>query len=559
MSTPAFFTFNGQRIALRPGQSLAAALIEAGHRGFRETSSGAMRSIFCGMGVCQDCLVTVDGATSQRACMTPARAGQEVITQKAALVPGGASATVTAPQARRLSPDVLVIGGGIGGLNAAIAAKTAGASVVLIDERKVPGGQFLKQAAEGIAPLDRQQEDGRALLAQARALGVQILGSVTVWGAFDGLLFLAEHQDNALILRPKTAIVATGAYERPWMVPGWTLPGVMTTGAAQTLWRSYRTLPGQRVAIFGTGPLNLQVADELSAGGAAVLVVGELAPAQITSPRKLARLVWQGPKLVLKGLGMTARLRRRQVPVQYGARLERIETAPNGLRISWVQAGHAQSAVVDAVCMNAGFEPQNEILRLLGADLTMDPIFGHLRARRDATLQSSVKGLYAIGDCAGLGGAPAAQLEGQIAGRAAALASGGKPAAPAAADLAQLKRHRAFQAALWSLYRPGPRPLGTLADETIICRCEEQSLAQLKQGLEAKPDHAGTLKRATRVGMGRCQGRYCASIAARLVAETTGTPLNDRSLFYPRVPIKPVKIAAILAVKAALEEEGLSL
>jgi hypothetical protein len=66
------------------------------------------------------------------------------------------------------------------------------------------------------------------------------------------------------------------------------------------------------------------------------------------------------------------------------------------------------------------------------------------------------------------------------------------------------------------------------------------------------PGHAGTLKRATRVGMGRCQGRYRGPVAARLVE---GNALTDRSFFAPRVPIKPVPIAVIMAAEAALKAE----
>ena len=73
MTTP--FTFQGRALTARPGQSLAAALTDAGERTFRTTAKGAPRGIFCGMGVCQDCLVTVDGIPNRRACMTPVDAG----------------------------------------------------------------------------------------------------------------------------------------------------------------------------------------------------------------------------------------------------------------------------------------------------------------------------------------------------------------------------------------------------------------------------------------------------------------------------------------------------
>jgi bacterioferritin-associated ferredoxin len=117
-----------------------------------------------------------------------------------------------------------------------------------------------------------------------------------------------------------------------------------------------------------------------------------------------------------------------------------------------------------------------------------------------------------------------------------------------------LARHRRFQRRLWALYEPRPRSLAAAPDETIVCRCEEITLAQVRAGLAEGPTHSGTLKRATRLGMGRCQGRYCGPVAARLVAEATGRSLEDQSHFAPRVPIKPVGIGAILAAQGALDD-----
>ena len=77
------FTFDGRPVTARTGQTLAAALTEAGLRSFRETAKGGTRGIFCGMGVCQDCLVTVDGQPNLRACMTKAADGLSVATQPA--------------------------------------------------------------------------------------------------------------------------------------------------------------------------------------------------------------------------------------------------------------------------------------------------------------------------------------------------------------------------------------------------------------------------------------------------------------------------------------------
>ncbi|MCX6028058.1 MAG: (2Fe-2S)-binding protein [Chloroflexi bacterium] len=74
---------NGEAVAACEGQTVAAALIATGHRMFGHTPSGAPRGIFCGMGVCFDCLVTVDGLADQRACVTPVRPGMQVQTTPA--------------------------------------------------------------------------------------------------------------------------------------------------------------------------------------------------------------------------------------------------------------------------------------------------------------------------------------------------------------------------------------------------------------------------------------------------------------------------------------------
>ncbi len=550
---PMQFQFDGYQITSKEGQSLAAALTEAGVRTFRQTAKDAERGMFCGMGVCQDCLITVDGVPNRRACMTPAQDGMKVETQ-VALPEFGSAADASNDQPLHLSPDVLVIGGGAGGLSAATVAAEAGASVVLLDERKVAGGQYYKQAANKMI-LDQQQADGAELVAKAQASGAAMIAGVELWGAFDGLTFFAHTDGRPIVAKPKTAIIATGAYERPVTVPGWTLPGVMTTGAAQTLWRSYQTLPGKRIAVCGSGPLNVQVALELAKGGAEIVYLAERAPAALKKPHVALAMAAADPKLTAQGLMMLAGLRQRGIRVHYETEPSSVEKSGDALTATFRhRSGREQAVQVDALCMNAGFEPQNEILRLLGAAMQFDSAMGHLRCRKSATMETTVAGLYAVGDCTGLGGAPAARIEGEIAGASAAAATGHGNAPNISSQHAQLAKHQAFQKNLWTLYDIAPPKTATLADETIICRCEELTLDDIRSGLNTKPGHVGTLKRATRVGMGRCQGRYCGPVAAHIVAEETGQAIEDLSFFAPRVPIKPVAISAILAAEQALND-----
>ncbi|WP_227445896.1 FAD-dependent oxidoreductase [Cognatishimia sp. F0-27] len=545
------FLFEGAPVPIRDGQSLAAALTEAGERVFRTTESGAGRGVFCGMGVCQDCLVTVDGRPNQRACMTLARPGMTVARQEPR--PALKAPPETPKSAERLSPSVLVIGGGAGGLTAAIEARKGGADVLLLDERKVPGGQYYKQAAlPDMEPLDAQQEDGRALVRAAQEAGVVILSGVAVWGAFEGPEIMAASENRVYAITPRALIVATGAYERPAMIRGWDLPGVMTVGAAQTLWRSYHTLPGKRVALFGNGPLTAQVALELSRGGAEIVYLGERAPSPLRRMGAALRMMRHDWPLAQKGLGMIAALMRRGIAVRHDARPVAIEALPDGLQIAIQRGGRRETVVADAVCMNFGFQPQNEILRLLGVRMRYDPNFDQLRPDRSDHMGTSASGVYAIGDCCGLGGAPAACDEGIIAGRAAAGLSGSGDGPVRQ----QLAAHRRFQDALWSVYAAPPPRLEDVEADVLVCRCEAVTKAALDASLDAGSTDIGAVKRATRVGMGRCQGRYCAPALAGYMARRTGADPQDLSFFAPRVPIKPVDIGTLVAAETLIPDES---
>jgi thioredoxin reductase len=347
-------------------------------------------------------------------------------------------------------------------------------------------------------------------------------------------------------------VIATGAYERPRMVPGWQLPGVMTTGAAQTLWRSYRTLPGRRVVVAGSGPLNLQVAIELTRGGAEILAVCEAAPSPFQRLGDAARMAWADPALAARGVHMLAGLAARGIRVRHQAVLERIEPNGDALAVTWAGPDGTQTLTADAVLMNEGFHPSNEILRLLGCAMDWDPQFAQLRPVRSADGETSVPGLYAVGDCCGLGGAPAAAAEGAIAGAAAVRKLGFAAADPERARKI-LQRARAFQAALWRLYDHPPHDFATVPPETLFCRCEEVTKGALDAALDHEHGDIGALKRATRVGMGRCQARYCGPALVQLQALRRQEAVADRSFFAPRAPIKPVRIATVLATEQALD------
>ncbi len=551
--------FENRRIECRPGVSVAAALIAAGERVFRDAGPGDARGLFCGMGVCQECRVLIDGLPGVRACMTSVREAMRISRMPERVEPGDRPPAKTGEHLPD-APDLLVVGGGPAGLTAASVAAEAGVDVVVVDERPAPGGQYFKQPASGasVPPSladDRQFERGRVLIERARRAGASILSGAEVWGAFAPNEFGILVGQGSCIVRPKRTIVATGAYERGLPVPGWTLPGVMTTGAAQTLLRSYGVLAGKRILVAGNGPLNLQVALELRRAGANVVAVAE--SARGLGWRSLVDAVslfgW-APGLALEGLGYLAGLRAADVPLLYRSVLEQINKVDGGLAATLVRVGDEdgpsdRTVEVDAVCVGYGFQPNNEVLRCLGCGHDHDERRGHLATRRNEHCETTTPGIYAIGDCCGLGGAPAALGEGVVAACAAVRSLGLDLPARIARErdraVRGLRRHRMFQAALWRVF-DAPRYQTELATpDTLICRCEKVRLGDLDAALEEGNFTIGALKRRTRLGMGPCQGRYCAPVAAALLERHTGAPVDEFSLFAPRVPIKPVRIGDI--------------
>src|SRR3984957_10292891 len=169
--------YEDRRVPARPGSTIAAALTAADIRVCRQSAAGD-RGLFCGMGVCGECSIEVDGRPGQLACMAPVEDGMRLRRQPAA---PGADVTAVAergPAEQIVRAGVVVVGGGPAGLAAAAAAAEAGADVLLVDDRASLGGQYYKQPSSSFvldpAALDRQYTAGRELIQRVRAAQVRI-------------------------------------------------------------------------------------------------------------------------------------------------------------------------------------------------------------------------------------------------------------------------------------------------------------------------------------------------------------------------------------------------
>lgn len=453
---------------------------------------------------------------------------------------------------RRREEEVglLVVGGGPAGLVAAGLAARHGLTVLLVDERATFGGQIYRQPGPGFVVRDprrvgRDYWAGVALVEAARGAGVELRARTAVLSLRGTTaVCLTEGDEHVTLLRARRVLVAPGASDRPVPFPGWTLPGVVTAGGAQALVKASRVAPGTRVAFAGSGPLALAFPAQLRHLGVNVVLALEAGPA----PRApaVARLVvagWGNAALLRDALTYRARLLGARVPLRYGRIVvraegeDRVEAVVHAAAdADWrVIPDSEERLEVDTLCVGYGFVPSTELLRLAGCQFGYDENLGGLVVEVDAWQRTNVEGVLAAGDGTGVRGALVAVAQARLAALGAAADLGAVSRARAARLARPVRRQLAakerFRRALLPLYAVGPGIYELATPETVVCRCEEVTLARLEETMEATVD-TDALKSYTRAGMGLCQGRSCqpqigAALARRTgAASEAGSPLD---------------------------------
>ncbi|GLS40044.1 (2Fe-2S)-binding protein [Mesorhizobium tianshanense] len=443
----------------------------------------------------------------------------------------------------------MIVGAGPAGIRAAATLVEAGVHPVVIDEGHCAGGQVYRRPPAGFIRTAKQLYGSEA--AKARALHALFdrpakdgqlthCAASSVIAVQEGRLHVLG-EGGVQVISYDRLILATGASDRVAPVLGWQSAGVYSLGAAQIALKAQGVALGRRVVLMGSGPLLTLVGAQLVKAGADVAAVLDTSPWH-RQMRGLWRLAAR-PFVALRGLALRARLGGRY---HAGVTLERIEADGQGVTaMRWRDAGGRERLTpCDMIGMGWHLRAETHLADLAGCVFTYDEHWRQWLPKTDQMGRAG-NGVYLAGDGVRLLGADGAEIAGRLAA-AACLADLGHPAPSACADLRKLARLERFARGLARAFPWPAAMVRALPNEAIVCRCENVTAGNVRQSVDFGGSEANRIKSLSRVGMGRCQGRYCQLAAVELVAAQAGCMPDAVGRFRGQAPVRPAPIGAFL-------------
>lgn len=461
----------------------------------------------------------------------------------------------------KTSYDLAVIGAGPAGLAAATLAAGHGLSTVVLDEQPAPGGQIYRSVTRtpvrNPGVLGSDYWHGTDLVGPFRDSGAEYRPGTTVWSVSRALEIGLSRDGAARLLPVRHVILATGALERPFPIPGWTLPGVMGAGAAQILLKSSALVPGGRLVMAGSGPLLWLLAWQYLRAGARIDAILDTTPTENWRPalRHLPGFL-RSPYLG-KGAALLLDVRRKVTVIGNVTDLRAV--GEGALRsVAFRQGGGPERSLpADTLLLHQGVIPNINLANATGCGQHWDEAQRCWVPTVDGWGASSVDGVSIAGDGAGIAGAVAAEHRGRLAALGALhrLEAIGpeerdREAAPHRGALAEAERGRGF---LDTLYQPG-KAFRVPQDDTIVCRCEEITAGQVRDAVRLGVGGPNQAKSFLRCGMGPCQGRLCGPTVTEVIADARGVSPAEVGYYRLRPPVKPITLAELASLPKSEDE-----
>lgn len=317
--------------------------------------------------------------------------------------------------------ELLIIGSGPAGLSAAIEAAKAGVKTLVVDSNPVVGGQLFKQIHKFFGSSfhhagTRGIDIGSDMLKQCKELGVEIWVNSLAMGLFDDNVVGIDHKtgtdDHELVkIKAEKIVIATGASENAIRFPGWTLPGVMGAGAAQTMINVNRVLPGKKILMVGTGNVGLIVSYQLMQAGAEIVGLVEALP-------HINGYAVHAHKLAREGIhfytGYT-------IKEAFGKDERVCKAVIAKVNPDWSFVPGTDIEIdCDTITIGTGMKPLIGFAHMAGCELEFDRSLGGWAPIHNRHMETTVPGIFVAGDSTGIEEANTAIEEGRIAGTAIA-------------------------------------------------------------------------------------------------------------------------------------------
>ncbi len=451
--------------------------------------------------------------------------------------------------------DLAVIGAGPAGMAAAATAAGLGISTVLLDEQPSPGGQIYRGVAEAARAtrmaLGADYRHGQTLVDGLASSAAHYVPESSVFNISPGgeIAFTACGQTK--LVSAGRLIVATGGQERPFPIEGWTLPGVMTAGAAQILLKQADLVPCGRVVMAGTGPLLWLLAAQILRASGKIDLIIETTPKQNwrAALRHLPRFI--ASTYAAKGLSLLAQVRRK-VRVVSGVSHLRAIGGEHLERVAYRTGGDTETLIeADTLLLHQGVVPSLHLPDALGCTIVWNAEQRAFQPEIDSWGATSVEHISVAGDGGGIAGAQSAARRGRLAALDVALRLGRIDRARrdrmGSRDLEALKHDLRARRFLDALYDP-PEQFRVPTGDTIVCRCEEVPARRIEALIEQGVLGPNQLKFFMRCGMGPCQGRLCGLTVTEMFAARRGISPGEIGHYRLRTPIKPVTVGEMASL-----------